>query len=60
MKQEIEAAIADDPNKPIFVMQHMSPYDTMKGSTGTGSDKKLRTLLDNYYQFLRSYPCFYV
>lgn len=52
MKQEIEAAIADDPNKPIFVMQHMSPYDTMKGSTGTGSDKKLRTLLDNYPQVI--------
>lgn len=52
LKQEIEAAIADDPNKPIFVMQHMSPYDTMKGSTGTGSDKKLRTLLDNYPQVI--------
>ena len=52
MKQEIEAAIADDPDKPIFVMQHMSPYDTMKGSTGTGSDKKLRTLLDNYPQVI--------
>ena len=52
LKQEIEAAIADDPNNPIFVMQHMSPYDTMKGSTGTGSDKKLRTLLDNYPQVI--------
>ena len=52
LKQEIEAAIADDPNKPIFVMQHMSPYDTMKGSTGTGSDKKLRNLLDHYPQVI--------
>lgn len=52
LKEEIEKAIADDPNKPIFVMQHMSPYDTMKGSTGTGSDKKLRTLLDNYPQVI--------
>lgn len=52
LKQEIEAAIADDPNKPIFVMQHMSPYDTMKGSTGTGSDKNLRNLLDNYPQVI--------
>lgn len=52
LKGEIEKAIADDPGKPIFVMQHMSPYDTMKGSTGTGSDKKLRTLLDNYPQVI--------
>lgn len=52
LKGEIEKAIADDPNKPVFVMQHMSPYDTMKGSTGTGSDKKLRTLLDSYPQVI--------
>ena len=52
LKQEIEAAIVADPNKPIFVMQHQAPYDTMKGSTGTSSDKNLRNLLDNYPQVI--------
>ena len=52
LKTEIEKAIAADPDKPIFVMQHQAPYETMKGSTGTGSDKKLRTLLDNYPQVI--------
>ncbi|MBQ8797553.1 MAG: metallophosphoesterase [Oscillospiraceae bacterium] len=50
LEDEIEKAIADDPNKPIFVMQHESPYGTMKGSSGTSSDKNLTPLLANYPQ----------
>ena len=52
LKQEIEKAIADDPNKPIFVMQHEPPYQTMKGSYGTASDKGLKELLSNYPQVI--------
>ncbi|MBO5868360.1 MAG: hypothetical protein J6Q54_05590, partial [Oscillospiraceae bacterium] len=52
LKQEIEAAIAADSTKPIFVMQHQAPYDTIKSSTGSSCDKKLRNLLDNYPQVI--------
>ena len=52
LKAEIEKAIAADPDKPIFVMQHQAPYDTIKASTGTSCDKNLRNLLDNYPQVI--------
>lgn len=52
LKEEIDKAVAADPDKPIFVMQHQAPYDTLKSSTGTSCDKKLRSLLDNYPQVI--------
>ncbi|MBO5868200.1 MAG: metallophosphoesterase, partial [Oscillospiraceae bacterium] len=52
VKQELDAAVAATPDKPIFVMQHQPPYDTMKGTSGSTADKGLRALLDNYPQVI--------
>ena len=36
-KKEIEAAIKEDPNKPVFVQTHLAPYGTMYGSVEWGN-----------------------
>lgn len=48
LKDELDAAVADDTTgkKPIFVMGHVGPKDTMLGSGN--ADAKLRELLNNY------------
>lgn len=52
LKQELDAAVAATPDKPIFVLQHQPPYGTMKGTTGTSADKGLKELLVNYPQVI--------
>lgn len=46
----LEAAVARDPEKPVFVISHYPPYDTMSGSHGTSGKKNLRQLFDRYKQ----------
>ena len=48
LKEQLDDALADDPTgeKPIFVMQHIGPKDTMLGSGN--ADTKLRELLNDY------------
>lgn len=48
LKEQIEKAIADNPNKPIFVTTHVGAQNTMYGSDEWG-DKSL-------YETLKSYP----
>ena len=53
LKQELDAAIAATPDKPIFVMQHQPPYQTMKGSNSKSSaDAGLKNVLVNYPQVI--------
>ena len=53
LKQELDAAVAATPDKPIFVMQHQPPYQTMKGSQSKSSaDEGLKNLLVNYPQVI--------
>lgn len=52
VKQELDAAVAATPDKPIFVMQHQPPSNTMKGSSGSAGDLGLKALLDNYPQVI--------
>ena len=52
VKKELDAAVAATPDKPIFVMQHQPPYETMKGTSGTAGDKGLKELLSNYPQVI--------
>lgn len=52
LKQELDAAVAATPDRPIFVLQHMPPYNTMKGSHGTAADKGLTEVLANYPQVI--------
>lgn len=46
---EIDKAVADDPQKPIFVMTHNYPVDTAYGSDEWG-DSSLAGVLDDYPQ----------
>lgn len=48
-KEQLDKAVADDPNKPIFVMTHNSPKDTVYGSDDWG-DKNLYKLFKDYPQ----------
>ena len=48
-KKEIEAAIKEDPNKPVFVQTHLAPYGTMYGSLEWGN-RLITYLLKNYPQ----------
>lgn len=52
VKKELDAAVAATPDKPIFVMQHQPPSNTMKGSSGSTGDLGLKALLDNYPQVI--------
>ena len=49
LKEQLDAAVKDDPNKPIFVFQHPHPFSTVYGSVNW-SDLSVRTLLDLYPQ----------
>ncbi|MGN0788972.1 MAG: metallophosphoesterase family protein [Christensenellales bacterium] len=49
LTQEIEKAVADDPNKPIFVTTHNGAVDTMYGSDDWG-DYNLDEVFKNYPQ----------
>ncbi len=52
LKKELDAAVAADPTKPIFLFQHEPPKDTVVGSYGVNGDKGLKTLLANYPQVI--------
>ena len=49
LKEQLDAAVADDPDRPIFVYQHPHPFSTVYGSVNW-SDLSVRTLLDLYPQ----------
>ena len=49
LRQELNAAVKDDPNKPIFVFQHPHPTATVYGSINW-SDPDVRLVLSNYPQ----------
>lgn len=49
LKNHIEIAIKEDPNRPVFVMTHNSPKDTVYGSDDWG-DKSLYDVFKNYEQ----------
>ena len=50
LKKELDAAVAADSRKPIFLLSHVNASDTVLGSTGKNGDQKLRELLDQYPQ----------
>lgn len=50
LEQEICKSIARDPDKPVFVVTHFHPFDTVTGSHGKSGSKKLRTLFNKYPQ----------
>ena len=52
LEQELDKAVADTPDKPIFVMQHQPPRYTMNGSHGISGDGDLTELLSNYPQVI--------
>ena len=49
LKDQLDAAVADNPDRPIFVYQHPHPFSTVYGSINW-SDLSVRTLLDLYPQ----------
>ena len=49
LKEQLDAAKADTPDKPIFVYQHPHPFSTVYGSVNWG-DASVRALLDLYPQ----------
>ena len=49
LKEQLDAAVAENPDKPIFVYQHPHPFSTVYGSVNW-SDLSVRTLLDLYPQ----------
>ena len=50
--KELNAAVADDPNKPIFVFQHEPPKSTVVGSYGQNGDVGLKVILEKYPQVI--------
>jgi len=50
--KELNAAVADDPNKPIFVFQHQPPKNTVVGSYGQNGDAGLKVILEKYPQVI--------
>ena len=51
LSTEIESAIADTPDKPVFVFNHPHPFGTVYGSVNWG-DLDLRTTLSKYSQVI--------
>ncbi|MBQ6065660.1 MAG: metallophosphoesterase [Clostridia bacterium] len=49
LKEQLDAAAADDPDKPIFVYQHPHPFSTVYGSVNW-SDALIRAALEPYPQ----------
>lgn len=51
IRAQLDAAVADDPNKPIFVVTHINPMNTIYGSAeedGWGNE--------DIYKILKDYP----
>lgn len=49
IKGELDKAVADDPNKPIFVITHINPSETAYGSDEWGNDD-ITAFLKDYSQ----------
>ena len=52
LKQQLDAAVAEDPTKPIFLFQHEPAAKTVLGSYGVNGDNGLKTLLAKYPQVI--------
>lgn len=52
LKRQLDAAVAEDPNKPIFLFQHEPAAETVVGSYGIHGDNGLKILLANYPQVI--------
>lgn len=50
LEKEIKAAIARDENKPVFVVTHFHPFDTVSGSHTSSGRPELRKLFNRYKQ----------
>ena len=50
LEEEIKAAIASDANKPVFVVTHFHPADTVSGSHTSSGRPELRELFNRYKQ----------
>lgn len=50
LEAEIQSAIARDPEKPVFVVTHFHPYDTVAGSHSASGKPELRELFNRYPQ----------
>lgn len=48
IRAELDAAVADDPDKPIFVITHLNPQSTVYGSDDWGNQ--------DIYDVLKDYP----
>lgn len=51
IKAELDAAVADDPTKPIFVITHLNPMDTVYGSEDWGN-QDIADVLKDYSQVI--------
>lgn len=52
LKVQLDEAVARDSSKPIFLITHYPPWDTMACSTGYSGQKKIRELLNKYPQVI--------
>ena len=50
LEREIQAAIAENGDKPIFVVTHFHPFDTVVGSHNSSGRPELRELFNRYKQ----------
>ena len=46
VRAEIDKAVKDDPTKPVFVISHLNPSDTVYGSDDWGNDDIADVLKD--------------
>ncbi len=51
VRDELDKAVADDPNKPIFVITHLNPMNTVYGSDEWGN-KDIADVLKDYSQVI--------
>ncbi len=51
IRSELDKAVAEDPTKPIFVITHLNPSDTVYGSDDWGNDD-IQKILKDYSQVI--------
>ncbi len=52
LKIKLDEAVARDGRKPIFLVTHYPPWQTMNASSGRSGQKNIRELLNNYPQVI--------
>ena len=52
LEKELDKAVARDDKKPIFLLTHFPPAETMVGSYGSSGSRELRELLNKYPQVI--------